>query len=183
MAINEFDISVFGGKSDLSHLYFRSDFKFSFNENNIIFAFNGVCKTSITRFLVNNYSNQFFVINYEDNKDKIKAVKENKKIEILPDIFSLQQAKNDLEQVKQSLNLFKRIENGFGILKGKIDASNIQYLKDAKDNDTINAISLTEIEFNEINSILEPIKKPFGFHFEEIYNGTHDVNREISDMQ
>lgn len=180
--IQKFDSQIFNGNPELSFLHFKNDFEINLNINNIIFAFNGMCKTSISRYLAKKYSDQFFLINYEENKDSIKAIKAGKKIEILPDAFAFQKANMDLEQAKSQTGIFTRIENGFGLLKTKI-GSNIEYLKNAKTNESISSISLTEDEFNEIDAVIKPIKYEFGNHFRELVDCVHKVNDEIDNMQ
>lgn len=181
MSISKFDKSIFNGNHYLSFLKFREDFEIDFNSNNVIFAFNGLCKTTISNFLANNYPDQFFLINYEGCKDSIKAVKSNKKIEIFPDVVSLQKAQSEFERVAEQIGLFDRIEKGFGIKKSSIN-NQIEYLKNAK-RGTIPHISLTKDEYSEIDNLLQPIKKTFGAHFHQLINEIHDVNKEIENMQ
>ena len=183
MPINKFNSSIFNGEKELSFLHLKNSFEIDLSKNNIIFAFNGTCKTTISNYLVKKYGDQFFLINYEDNKDAIKAVKTGKKIELLPDVVSLEKARAELEDIKNQIDVFNKIEEGFGISKSKIASSNINFLISIKKNDAISSISLTELEFNEINDVLFPIKKEFGKHFRELIDGTHNVSDEIDNMQ
>lgn len=183
MPITKFDNSIFNGQPELSFLHLNNSFKIDFSKNNIIFAFNGTCKTTISNFLVNHYSDQFFLINYEDNKDSIKAVKNGKTIEVLPDVAALEKAKTELDSIKNQISVFNRIENGFGLGKSKISSAKISFLKSIKNNDVISPISLTEEEFNEINDVLFPVKKEFGIHFRDLIDETHKVSDEVENMQ
>ena len=90
MPIIIFDYSVFNGQPELSFQHLKSSFKIDLTKNNIIFAFNGTCKTTISNFLGKHYSDQSFLINYEDNKNSIKAVKTSKTIEVIPDVVTLE---------------------------------------------------------------------------------------------
>lgn len=183
MPITKFDNLIFSGQPELSFLHLNNSFEIDLSKNNVIFAFNGTCKTTISQFLVNHYGDQFFLINYEGNKDSIKAVKKGKTIEILPDIVALERAKVELIDVKNQINVFSRIENGFNIGKSKIASSNITYLKTIKSSDALSTIALTEEEFNEINDVLLPVKKEFGKHFRELVDETHIISDEVEDMQ
>lgn len=183
MPITKFNHSIFNGQQELSFLNLNSSFEIDLTKNNIIFAFNGTCKTKISNFLAKHYSDQFFLINYEDDKDAIKAVKTGKKIEVLPDVVALEKAKAELDDVKNQINVFSRIENGFGIGKSKIASSNIHFLKSIKSSDAISTISLTKDEFNEINDVLFPVKKEFGKHFRELVDETHRISDEVENMQ
>ena len=183
MPISKFDYSVFDGQSELSFLHLKHSFEIDFSDNTIVFAFNGTCKTTIANFLNKHYPDQFFLINYEEDKNLIKAVKTGKTIDVLPDVVSLQRAKSELQSVKDQIDIFRKIENSFGVGKSKIASSNISYLKTIKNNDCASQISLTEEEFNEINEILLPIKTEFGKHFRDLIDGVHNVMDEIEDMQ
>ena len=183
MPINKFDESIFNGQPELSFLHLKSSFEIDLTKNNIIFAFNGTCKTTISNYLVKHYSDQFFLINYEDNKDSIKAVKTGKTIEVIPDVVALEKAKVELDDVKSQIGAFNRIENGFGIGKSKIASSNIAFLKAIKNSDVLSAISLTEDEYNEINDVLSPVKTQFGRHFRELVDETHRISEEVDNMQ
>ena len=183
MPIAKFDNTIFNGQPELSFLHLNNSFEIDFSKNNIIFAFNGTCKTTISNYLANHYSDQFFLINYEDNKDAIKAVKTGKTIEVLPDVVALEIAQSELDAVKNQINVFNKIENGFGISKSKIPSSKIGFLKNIKNSDILSTISLTEDEFNEINNVLSPVKKEFGKHFRELVDETHKVSDEVENMQ
>lgn len=103
MPITKFDDSVFNSQPELSFLHLKRSFEIDLTKNNVIFAFNGTCKTTISNYLVKHYDNQFFLINYEDNKDSIKAVKTGKTIEVIPDVVALDKAKVDLDNVKSQI--------------------------------------------------------------------------------
>lgn len=155
-------------KDDFDAINFiKFDDKFNIgleNKSKIIFGYNGIGKSSIYKYLKNNYKEHDF-LDYEDTKDSF--LKNKKEVVIGAKIQTITKLKNEIEQLNQSIGIeeiLKKYDYNSQPKARKISSelANIQKQK------RINSISIKEGKIDSFNSILSGDNKIFFDSYKEI---------------
>lgn len=155
-------------KDDFDAINFiKFDDKFNIgleNKSKIIFGYNGIGKSSIYKYLKNNYKEHDF-LDYEDTKDSF--LKNKKEVVIGAKIQTITKLKNEIEQLNQSIGIeeiLKKYDYNSQQKARKISSelANIQKQK------RINSISIKEGKIDSFNSILSGDNKIFFDSYKEI---------------
>ena len=183
MNISTFDNSVFSSEPSLVHLHFDSSFSMQINNNLVIFAHNGICKTSIANFLSNKYPDQFFLISYKNGLAKYSSVKENKKIMIKADSTNYQKAISDFDLAFNQLDIKGKITSILGISQTAASKCGISYFEVMAKTNTINLLTISETVFNDINNRIGPVRDVVGKNLKLLFQSTANLSREMDNMK